>query len=383
MRIIIIGAGFAGLKCAKKLGSLKNHEILLFNKTSYTTMLPSLPDVAGGRVKKKYLVEQIIKLVPKKVQVKVETVTEVDLKNMTVQTTLGVYNYDILVLAQGAQANYFGFNQNVDKMYKLETVNDAERINRDILQKVSDGTLKNIVISGAGFTGLELGANLHTLLKAYPQIVIQLVEKSDTILTPSEPVFAAYVKNQLENVGLKFYLKNTIKEFDGSSVVLEDGTVVDNSVLIWTSGLKRAVNITGQLKEMPNGRLLVENDLRIAGSDSIFAIGDCSAFMDNGKCLRMAVNYASMMGACAGENIKCIIQGKALKSFKPSDPGWVLPVHHTSVGYAFNIKVKGRIGIAMHFMIMGIKNYNLSNMLAYFWYACKFFFSRKIYRGQK
>jgi NADH dehydrogenase len=383
MRIIIIGAGFAGLKCANKLGSHKNHEILLFNKTYYTTMLPSLPDVAGGRVKKKHLIEQIIKLVPKKVQVKVETVTEIDLKNMTVQTSLGMYNYDILVLAQGAQINYFGFNQNLDKMYKLENVIDAEKINQEILQKAADGTLKNIVISGAGFTGLELGANLHTLLKAYPQIAIQLIEKSDSILTPSEPDFAAFVKDQLEKVGLKFYLKNTIKEFDGSRVVLEDGTVIDNVVLIWTSGLKRAINIIGQPKEMPNGRLVVENDLRLVAFDNVFAIGDCSAFMDNGKCLRMAVNYASMMGACAGENIKRIIKGKALKSFKPFDPGWVLPVHHTSVGYAFNIKVRGRIGIALHFMIIGIKNYNLSNMFAYFWYAFKFFFSKKNYRGEK
>jgi NADH dehydrogenase len=383
MKIIIIGAGFAGLECAKKLGSLRNHEILLFNKTSYTTMLPSLPDVAGGRVKKKYLIEQITNIVPKKIQVKIETVTSVDLNDMTVQTTYNIYNYDVLVLAQGAQSNFFGFNQNVDKMYKLENVDDAERINRDIRQKVADGTLKNIVISGSGFTGLELGANMHTLLKNNPEIAIQFVEKSDTILTPSEPVFAAYVKKELEEIGLKFFVKNTIKEFDGSRVVLEDGTVIDNAVLIWTSGLKRAINITGQSKEMPNGRLIVKNDLRIEGSENVFAIGDCSAFMENGKCLRMAVNYASMMGACAGENVKRSIKGKELKSFKPFDPGWVLPVHHTSVGYAFNMKVKGRIGIAMHFMIMGIKNYNLSNMAAYFWYACKFFFSRKIYRSKK
>ncbi len=280
MKIIIIGAGFAGLKCAKNLASLKGHEILLFNKTDHTTMLPSLPDVAGGRVNKKYLMEKIVKIVPENIQVKVETVTSVDLKSKMVITTSNTYSYDILVIAGGAQTNFFGFNQNLDKIYKLESVEDAERINHDLLKMAAEGNLKNVVISGSGFTGLEVGANLHTALKDYPQIAIQFVEKTDTILTPQEPAFAAYVKKELEKIGLCFHLKNTIKAFDGNKVTLDSGIELNQAVLIWTSGLKRAISVIGHTKELPNGRLIVNPDLRLPEFDNVFAIGDCSAFQD-------------------------------------------------------------------------------------------------------
>ena len=84
MKIIIVGAGFAGIKCAKKLKSLKGHKIIMFNKTDYTTMLASLPDVAGGRVDEKYLVEKVVKLLPGNISFLSETVTSVDLNSKTV-----------------------------------------------------------------------------------------------------------------------------------------------------------------------------------------------------------------------------------------------------------------------------------------------------------
>lgn len=381
MKIIIIGAGFAGLNCAKKVSSLKDHEVVLFNKTSYTTMLPSLPDVAGGRVKKQYLTEEVSRLVPSNVKLKIETVNLIDLKARKVVTSQSTYTYDFLVLAQGAQANYFGFNQNLDKMYKLEGIADAEKIHHDLIEKAANGSLKNVVISGSGFTGLELGANLYSALKDYPEILIQFVEKSDTILTPQEPKFAAYIQKEMEKIGLRFHLKNTIRTFDGTKVTLDNGTEIDNVVLIWTSGLKRAIEVTGHTKELPNGRLIVNPDLRLPEFDNVFAIGDCAAFSDNEKYLRMAVNYSAMMGSCAGNNIKRLIQNKPLLHFKPFDPGWILPVHHTSVGYAFNIKIVGRLGIFMHYAIMGIKNYNLTNLIAYFGYGLKFIFTRKLIRS--
>lgn len=376
MKIIIAGAGFAGIKCAKKLGSLKGHDIILFNKTDHTTMLASLPDVAGGRVNEKYLMDKVVNLVPGNIKFICEEITSVDLDSKTVIASGRTYPYDILVLAGGAEVNYFDFNQNLDKVYTLETVEDALMINREILKRAADGSLKNAVISGAGFTGLELGANLHSALKGYSGISISLIEKTGTILSPQEPDFAAFVKKEMEKIGLVFYMKDSIRMFDGKKVTLESGVELDNALLIWTSGLKRALNIKGRTKELSNGRLIVDPDLRLPGYGDVFAAGDCSAFEDRGKYLRMAVTFSEMMGSLAGENIIRIINKKPLNSFKPLDLGWILPVNHTSVGYVTKIRIRGRIGIILHFLITGMKNYNLRNFIAYIGYAFKFFFSR-------
>ncbi len=382
MKIIIAGAGFAGIHCAKKLAPLKGHEIMLFNKEDYTAMLPALPDVAGGRVDKKHIIEKIVKLVPENIRLKTETIISVNLDSKEVHSQKNTYPYDILILSEGVEVNYYGFNQNLDKIYTLENVEDAMKINREILKRAKNGSLLNVVISGSGFTGLEMGAALHKALKVYPEIAIHFIEIRDSILAPQEPLFAAYLKKEFESLGLHFHMKNSIKNFDGNKVVLDSGVELDQAVLIWTSGVKRAVPITGKTRELPNGRLIVNPDLRLPDYGNVFAIGDCSAFQEGGNYLRMSVNYAEMMGSFTGKNIIRLINGEPLKSFTPLDMGWILPVGYTSVGVVFNFKIKGKIGVLLHYMIIGLKNYNLTNLIAYIGYAFKFFFSKKFHRSK-
>jgi NADH dehydrogenase len=380
MKIVIIGAGFAGIKCARRLASLKGHDIILFNKKDYTVMIPSLPDIAGGRVKEKYITERITRLVPGNIRFLNEAVISVDIDSKIIATEKNIYKYDILVLACGVEVNFFGFDQNLEKVFTLENLEDALHINKEIIKMARAGSLKNVVISGAGFTGLEVGANMHTLLKDYPGISIHFIEKTGMVLNPQEPYLANFVKRELERTGLKFHMEDTIKEFDGYKVVLESGAILDSAALIWTSGMKRALQINGNYRELPNGRLIVNPDLRLAGCRDVFAAGDCSALQEKGNYLRMSVNYAGKMGALAGENIKRLIEGKPLLSYRPFDPGWLLPANHTCVGYVFNIRIRGRIGIILHFLITGMKNYNLGNFLAFTGYAFKFFFTARLYR---
>jgi NADH dehydrogenase len=99
--------------------------------------------------------------------------------------------------------------------------------------------------------------------------------------------------------------------------------------------------------------------------------------MDKGAYLRRSVNYAAMMGSLAAKNISNIIYNRKLQSFKPFDPGWVIPVNTTSIGEAFGHGIKGRLGILMHYIICGVKNYNFSNFVSFCVSAFKFAFEKK------
>jgi NADH dehydrogenase len=374
MKIIIAGGGFAGVKCARKLAGLKGHDIVLINRTEHTTMLPSLPDLAGGRIRKEYLMGSIRHLIPKNVRLAVETIQEIDLEKNTVTTDRQNYPYDSLMIAGGARTNFYGFNQNLDQIRILESIENAEKIRTDILQKVSDGSLKEIVIAGAGFTGLELGASLHDLLKDHPEVRISFVEKTETVISPQNPRMSQHVRESFDKMGIRFYMKESIKSYDQGTITLESGREFKDAMLIWCCGLMRSINIKGKIETTPNGRILVDEYLRVRGYKNVFAGGDAAAFSFRDKILRMSVNYAEMMGKLAGKNIRRLIKNQLPDDFNPIDPGWVLPIYFTSTGYAAGLKVGGKIGMILHYLISGMKNYSLKNFLAYLGYAIRFIF---------
>jgi NADH:ubiquinone reductase (H+-translocating) len=381
MRIIIAGGGFGGISCARKLGGFRNEEIILISRSEMTTMLPSLPDVAGGRVRATHMQGMISRLIPSNIRLVVEAISNIDVDTKTVTSESGrTFQGDILVIATGAETNFYGFKQNLDKIFRLESVSDCLKLNEAVRNRLAAGTLRNIVIGGAGFTGLETGANMIDLLKKNPSVSVHFIEKTDQILVPTEPKLAAYVQKSMESSGAVFHMKETVTGFDGNTVSLQNGGNIPEALFVWCSGLKRAVNVTGKIEALPNGRLCVDGTLRLPGHDRVFAVGDCSAFTAEGRPLRMAVNFAQMMGSHAGRDIRYILRGTTLLTFKPIDMGWVLPVNHTSVGNVFNIRLYGRIGIFMHFVIIGIKNYSIANLFAYLRYAVRFFFTPRVKR---
>lgn len=380
MKIFIIGGGFAGIKAAKELSKnlSSSQEIYLIDKKSYTTMLPNLPEVVSGRLDKKDITENITNLIPSSVKFLEEEINEVDFDERTIKTKENEYSYDYLVYAPGSTTNFFGFNDNLDKVNVLDCLEAAENVRKNFLEYVEKREEANVVISGAGFTGIELACNLYDLCKKKnKKINIIMVDLAKKVLPMLSEKSASHVVDRLNRMNFKIYTDNQVQGFDGENVTLKNGEVIEDAFFCWCSGVKSPLKPIGKYDSLPDGRILVNEVLSLKRYSEVYIAGDAAAIKgDNGTILRRAVTFSELSGKHAAKNIIASITNKEKQPFKPLDLGWIIPMYITSVGVAMGMEVRGRKGIFMHYLICGIKNFNFRNFFKELKAAIKYPFVR-------
>lgn len=380
MKIFIVGGGFAGIKAAKELSKIATDscEIYLINKSSYTTMLPNLPEVVSGRLAKKDITGNIKTLLPSSVKFIEEEVCSLDFDEKKITTKSKEYIYDYLVFAAGSTTNFFGFKDNLDKVHVLDSLNSAEDISSDFLKYLDKVPEANLVISGAGFTGIELACNLYDLCKKKnKKLKVTLVELGKKVLPMLSEKSSRHITSKLKELKFNISTENQITSFDGSNVRLKSGEIINDAFFCWCSGVKSSLKPTGNFEALPDGRIIVNEFLSLPSHPEVFIAGDAAAIKDkNGTILRRAVTFSEMSGKQAGKNIALHISQKQMEIFKPVDLGWIIPMYITSVGVAMGMEIRGRKGIFMHYMICGVKNYSFRNFLKEFAAAVKYPFAK-------
>lgn len=380
MKIIVIGGGFAGIKAAKELRKnlLDNHEIYLMDKNEYTTMLPNLPEIVSGRLNKEDITEDISNLIPRGVNFLKEKITEVNFDERKIVTGNNEYDYDYLVFALGSTTNFFGFKDNLDKVNVLDSLEAAKKVRQKFLEHIESRNEINLVISGAGFTGIELACNLYDLAKSKgKKINVTMVDLFKKVLPMLSEKSANHVIDKLNRMKFKICTENQVNNFDGSDIVLKDGEVIKDVFFCWCSGVKVPLKPDGKYDTLPDGRIIVNEFLNLENYPEVYIAGDAAAIKDGkGNMLRRAVTFSEMSGKHAGKNISAIINGKESTVFKPIDLGWIIPMYITSVGVVMGVEVRGRIGIFMHYFICGMKNYNFNNFIKELKAAIKYPFTK-------
>ncbi len=381
MKIVVIGGGFAGIAAARKIHNQlpfdSEHEVILIDRHTFTTMLPSLPDVAGQRVPPKSLIEDIRKQIPGGIRFINRTVDRVDFTSRQVIMGDQSMTYDYLVFSPGSKTNFFNKSPEFQKNLKLDCLEDAMTVMAAFTRAIQEAENLNVVISGAGFTGLELATNLyHNAKEVGKPINIYVVEKAPTVLPMLGETMARYVMNQMKRLKLNFLTDEEVVDYANGTVTLKNGQPITNAFFVWCSGVKLAVPVTGNQKQLFDGRIIVDEYLRIPEHPEVFVAGDSAAFKSGANYLRRAVNFAYMAGQLAGGNVLALLEDKPLTPFKPVDLGWVIPLYVTSIGEAFGHKTKGRLGIPLHYIMCGIKNYNVKNIISYITFAIRFVFAQ-------
>lgn len=380
MKIFVIGGGFAGIKAAKELGKnlLDNHEIYLIDKNEYTTMLPNLPEIVSGRLNKEDITENISNLIPREVNFLKEEIIEVNFDERKIVTRNNEYDYDYLVFAPGSTTNFFGFKDNLDKVNVLDSLEAAQKVRQSFLEHIESRNEINLVISGAGFTGIELACNLYDLAKRNnKKISVTLVDLCKKVLPMLSEKSANHVIDKLNKMDFKMYTENQVNNFDSRDIVLKNGEVITDVFFCWCSGVKSPLKPNGKYDILPDGRILVNEFLNVENYPEVYIAGDAAAIKDSkGNMLRRAVTFSEMSGKHAGKNISAVVNGRERAVFKPIDLGWIIPMYITSVGVVMGVEVRGRMGIFMHYFICGMKNYSFNNFIKELKAAIKYPFTK-------
>jgi len=300
-RVVIVGGGFAGLTLARKL-SRQDFQVVLIDKNNYHQFQPLFYQVAMAGLEPSSIVFPLRKAFQKdrSFYFRVTTVTEVELAHKRLQTPLGICNYDYLVLAIGADTNFFGNEQIAQHAIPMKSVSEALYLRNRILSDYEKALstvdyeerqgLIDIVNVGGGPTGVEVAGALaemkrYVLPKDYPElqtdeIDIYLLEGGSQLLSGMSEEAGEKALQFLRELGVQVMLNSRVTSFDGAEIQTSDEQRISSQKVIWAAG------ITGnRMPGLPEGaitfgnRIKVDRYHRVEGAEGVFAIGDI-AYME-------------------------------------------------------------------------------------------------------
>ncbi len=302
MRIIIVGGGFAGLKLARKLNNKPGFEILLLDKVNYHQFQPLFYQVATSSLDASNISFPLRRVFQKSrnVRIRLAEVKSIDTILKTVSTDIGVFDYDILVLATGADTNFFGNKVLQEHAMPMKSTVEALRIRHELIHNFEEAVMEKdplelkklmtVVIAGGGPTGVELSgaiAQMKTtvLPKDYPDLdfsgmEIILLEGSNRVLGSMSEKSSQQSLKYLQRLGVNVMLDTMVKNYDGEHVLLNNGNSIPARLVIWAAGIKG--NIPDGIDSsfvVKGNRVRVDKTNRVEGIDNVFALGDV-AYME-------------------------------------------------------------------------------------------------------
>jgi len=374
--IIIAGGGFGGLSTLKTLyknrSACSDYNIILIDKKAAFEFMPMLPDILGGWLSGQSIQTRFEQFAKKLNFTFIQgEIKKVNLPEKSIMVEGKKLAYEFLVLATGLDSNFFGNESAKNNCHRLKEVKNALAAKREIILRGESEKPVNVVVIGAGYTGLEVATNARLFMDNYRiNGKVTLVEKAGRILPMMPDWLRRDIEILIDKLGINVTTSNSLLRCTKGTVYLSSDDKLKNSVCIWTVGTRPGLFIQELDVEKIGGRIKVNGNLSIAGQDynNVFAVGDIAAFIepDTGQPLRMAIMFALGQGEIAGQNIISRIRKKDLNEFAPTDLGYLLPLAFgRAPGVVLGRSVSGRIGFWLHY-IMSIVRAPKSNKFAIF-----------------
>ena len=303
MKLIIIGGGFGGLRLARKLSNRSGFEITLLDKFNYHQFQPLFYQVATAGLDASNISFPLRKVFhnSRNVRFHMAEVKQIISGEKKVITDIGEFEYDVMVIATGADTNFFGNAAMQEHAMPMKSSVEAIELRHRILKNFEDASaatdplelqrLMTVVIVGGGPTGVELSGAIadmrrFVLPKDYPeldfsQMKIILLEGSPKTLGGMSEKSSIQSKKYLENLGVVVKTNALMIDYDGNVATLKDGSKIESALVIWAAGIKGNVlpGIDPALIAKGN-RIKINRECLIEGFSNIYAVGDV-AYMDS------------------------------------------------------------------------------------------------------
>ena len=373
-RVVIIGAGFAGLSAARALVG-KPVEVTILDRRNFHTFQPLLYEVATAGLESGDVAYPIRAIFGRagNVTFRFATVTGVDWdqRHVTLDDA-DPLPFDSLIVASGATAKFYGIPGAREFSFPLYTLTDARRLRDHVLRRLeqadaqpatADGALTFVVVGG-GPTGVEVSGALAELLDmavrhdgfrfSRKDVRIIVVDGTDRLLTAFKPSASAYTARTLEGRGVELRLGHMVREITSTSVVLDKGGRIPTRTVVWAGGVTVDDTVASRLglDAAANGRLTVDSHLVVAGRSDVYAVGDAAAESwgpGPGQIDRVCPQLAQVAiqsGAHAAAEIVNKIEGRPTKPFRYHDKGIMATIGRRAAITQFpsGILVKGTLG---------------------------------------
>ena len=404
-KIVVIGAGFAGINFIKKLDS-KPFQIILIDQNNFHQFQPLLYQVAISGLEPDSVVSPVRKLFKSCINMiyRMAKVEYIDTDRNRIQTDIGYVDYDYLVIATGSSTNYYGSKNIENYSIGLKSINDAINIRSWMLQnleKAVEGcnqkeveSLTRFVIVGGGPAGVEMAGALaefkkYLLGNDYPEIdsgsmQIDLIQSADRILPTMSKKASDHALKILNKLNVNVKLNSIVNDYDGEKITIQTKTgeiEIYSKTLIWTAGVKGNIIMgINNEKIIAGNRIKVNSYNQVEGLTNVFAIGDIAAMItnENPKGHPMVAQGAIQQGKALANNLLSKIEsGVFNKPFTYKDKGSMATIGKKDAVADLKVAfLNGRIGwllwSAIHlFSITGFKNkfkVSLNWMMKYFSY---------------
>ncbi|MFI9291928.1 NAD(P)/FAD-dependent oxidoreductase [Streptomyces gardneri] len=355
-RILVVGAGFAGVACVRRLERrLTDREALitLLSPFSYQLYLPLLPQVASGVLTPQSVALSLRRSQRHRTRIVPGGAVGVDTaaKAVVVRTISGEYvtePYDHLVLAPGSVTRSFDIPGLAEHARGMKTLAEAVYIRDHVIAQLDLADASNdeaeraarlcFVVVGGGYAGTETAACLqlltHNAVKRYPRIDPRLIKWHLVDIAPKlmpelGDKLGSAAMNILTGRGIEVSLGVSVASVDEESVTLTDGRVLPSRTLIWTAGVAASPLIGTLGAETLRGRLVVSPEMAVPGLDGVWGLGDAAAVPDLAKGEEGAIcpptaQHAMRQGKALADNMVATLRGEKTQPYVHKDLGLVV-----------------------------------------------------------
>lgn len=364
-QVLIIGAGFAGIRAARALKGT-DLEVTVIDRQNYHLFQPLLYQVATAGLEQESIAHPVRAIFRdwKNVRFRMGEVVEVDLAARLVRMAAGdPLSYDYLIIAAGAATNFFGLESVERAAFELKDLDDAVTLRNRILRAFEEAagesdparrrSLLTFVIVGGGPTGIEFAGALmelinSVLLRDFPEfsrddVKVVLAEAADRLLTAYTETLGVYARKRLERIGVTVALHNSVKAIEENVIHFADGTTLPAHTLMWTAGVK-AAPLADRI-DAPKaraGRFAVGPGLTLPDHPEVFAVGDIAYLEQDGRPLSAMAPVAMQMGEYAGKAIRQMAGGRTPRPFRYLDKGTMAVIGRgKAVASVFGVNLTG------------------------------------------